>query len=171
MYNIKTRSHPLFRFTDPQHPTPVGHAWDHARVGVWFDCCCGGHSGRETPGPIPNPEAKPTSADGTARETSWESRTPPHKPLKQRGPRYQETGTRALASSCPKTPQHPSDGRPPPTHSGTLPPASFLIRPHRPACVHSGADTTPLSLFGSYRRNSIGRYCCSELCAVQLRGE
>src|SRR5665811_2506570 len=32
---------------------------------------------RETPGPIPNPEAKPFSADGTALVTVWESRTPP----------------------------------------------------------------------------------------------
>src|SRR3954463_5255318 len=39
--------------------------------------CFGGHSERETPGHIPNPEAKTLSADGTARETSWESRTPP----------------------------------------------------------------------------------------------
>ena len=31
----------------------------------------------ETPGPIPNPEVKPFSADGTARGTAWESRTPP----------------------------------------------------------------------------------------------
>src|SRR4051812_18021127 len=31
----------------------------------------------ETPGPIPNPEAKPFSADGTALVTGWESRTPP----------------------------------------------------------------------------------------------
>ena len=37
----------------------------------------GGHSEGETPGPIPNPEAKPLSADGTARETVWESRSPP----------------------------------------------------------------------------------------------
>src|SRR3712207_5909358 len=37
----------------------------------------GGHGERETPGPIPNPEAKPLSADGTALETGWESRTPP----------------------------------------------------------------------------------------------
>src|SRR5687768_14604426 len=37
----------------------------------------GGHGERETPGPIPNPEAKPLSADGTAPETGWESRTPP----------------------------------------------------------------------------------------------
>src|ERR1019366_3755617 len=37
----------------------------------------GGHSEGETPGPIPNPEAKPFSADGTALVTVWESRTPP----------------------------------------------------------------------------------------------
>ena len=37
----------------------------------------GGHSVRETPGPIPNPEVKPLSADGTALARVWESRTPP----------------------------------------------------------------------------------------------
>src|SRR5690349_377007 len=40
-------------------------------------CCFGGHSERETPGHIPNPEAKTLSADGTAGGTLWESRTPP----------------------------------------------------------------------------------------------
>src|SRR3954470_9833414 len=39
--------------------------------------CFGGHSGGVTPGPIPNPEVKPSSADGTALETGWESRSPP----------------------------------------------------------------------------------------------
>ena len=39
--------------------------------------CFGGHSERETPGHIPNPEAKALSADGTAGGTLWESRTPP----------------------------------------------------------------------------------------------
>src|SRR6266545_1404410 len=39
----------------------------------------GGHSGGETPGHIPNPEAKPSSADGTAPARVWESRTPPDK--------------------------------------------------------------------------------------------
>ena len=37
----------------------------------------GGHRGGVTPGSIPNPEVKPFSADGTARGTGWESRTPP----------------------------------------------------------------------------------------------
>ena len=33
---------------------------------------------RETPGPIPNPEVKPASANGTAPDRMWESRTPPN---------------------------------------------------------------------------------------------
>ena len=32
---------------------------------------------RETPGPFPNPEAKPGCADGTAPGRVWESRLPP----------------------------------------------------------------------------------------------
>ena len=38
----------------------------------------GGYGGGETPGPVPNPEAKPSSADGTALVRVWESRTPPN---------------------------------------------------------------------------------------------
>ena len=34
-------------------------------------------SDRETPGPIPNPEAKPARADGTATGRLWESKLPP----------------------------------------------------------------------------------------------
>ena len=37
----------------------------------------GGNGGRGTPGPIPNPEVKPASADGTAGATLWETRAPP----------------------------------------------------------------------------------------------
>ena len=33
----------------------------------------GDRSGEGPPGPIPNPEVKLTSADGTARATAWES--------------------------------------------------------------------------------------------------
>ena len=39
--------------------------------------CYGGHSVGETPGSIPNPVAKPFSADGTALGRVWESRSPP----------------------------------------------------------------------------------------------
>ena len=37
----------------------------------------GGHSEGATPVPFPNTEVKPFSADGTARETVWESRSSP----------------------------------------------------------------------------------------------
>ncbi len=37
----------------------------------------GDDGGGDTPLPIPNREVKPASADGTARETSWESRSSP----------------------------------------------------------------------------------------------
>src|SRR3954463_14814073 len=60
--------------TNTPHPPPSGACgW----VGLTVPQCYGGHGERETPGPIPNPEAKPLSADGTALETGWESRTPP----------------------------------------------------------------------------------------------
>src|SRR5215211_7855390 len=53
----------------------------NARTSILVRTCSqsyGGHGERETPGHIPNPEAKPLSADGTALETGWESRTPPN---------------------------------------------------------------------------------------------
>src|SRR3954452_20642361 len=62
---------------DPPPGSWVGGATSSQRYG--------GHGERETPGPIPNPEAKPPSADGTAPETGWESRTPPDK-HSRRGP-------------------------------------------------------------------------------------
>jgi hypothetical protein len=37
----------------------------------------GDHDAGETPVPIPNTEAKPCGADGTARAAEWESRTLP----------------------------------------------------------------------------------------------
>jgi hypothetical protein len=37
----------------------------------------GGHRGRVTPVPIPNTEVKPATADGTACEGAWESRSLP----------------------------------------------------------------------------------------------
>ena len=45
----------------------------------------GGHSVGETPGPIPNPEAKAHSADGTALGRVWESRSPPDTTTTMRG--------------------------------------------------------------------------------------
>ena len=39
--------------------------------------CYGGYSDKATPVPIPNTAVKLVCADGTARATVWESRTPP----------------------------------------------------------------------------------------------
>src|ERR1700760_679142 len=49
----------------------------HSRA-VQLNRVPGGYSEGETPGPIPNPEVKLFSADGTAREASRERRTPPN---------------------------------------------------------------------------------------------
>ena len=57
----------------------------HARARALVACgigkvghkVCGGHSTGETPSNIPNLEAKPGNANGTAIDRSWESRTPP----------------------------------------------------------------------------------------------
>ena len=67
----------------------VGRQPDNRITGTLTHCPCsrlGGHSDRETPGPIPNPEAKPDSADGTAPARVRESRTPPSTHVKP-GPR------------------------------------------------------------------------------------
>ena len=58
-------------FVAPQgfpHTRLVGCGWGEGY---------GGHSVGETPGSIPNPEAKAHSADGTATGRLWESRSPP----------------------------------------------------------------------------------------------
>src|SRR5699024_4350633 len=54
----------------------------HTNTVWWLGVCCsvvfvGGFCGGVTPGPFPNPEAKPTCADGTAPGRVWESKTPP----------------------------------------------------------------------------------------------
>ena len=82
------RERPLYGPHPTQPPTThhqracvgVGRQPDNRITGTLTHCPCsrlGGHSDRETPGPIPNPEAKPDSADGTAPARVRESRTPP----------------------------------------------------------------------------------------------
>ena len=88
-HNIFCCSHPL---CDPEHTTSSawhpgwGGGWGGVFVafalGFWGGGCCGivlsvvvAEWG--TPGPIPNPEAKPSSADGTALVRVWESRSSP----------------------------------------------------------------------------------------------
>ena len=122
--------------TDPKRPRGLPHAPRPAKRGWARDCwcsrplCCsghtdrkprprgappsgvrdraGGHGGRETPGPIPNPEVKPSSADGTARGSVWESRRPPdHAPS--------PAGTRNPRQGAPK----PCGGQPFNNHTST----------------------------------------------------
>src|SRR3954447_1604110 len=58
----------------PAHPLPGVWGW---RVGLDLHSVSAVIASGKRPVPIPNPEAKPDCADGTARGTSWESRTPP----------------------------------------------------------------------------------------------
>src|SRR5215207_9437283 len=77
----------------------------NARTSILVRTCSqsyGGHGERETPGHIPNPEAKPLSADGTALETGWESRTPPDN-HSRRGPNIRV----GAPSAFPGTPSGP----------------------------------------------------------------
>ena len=66
---------------------------------IQFHLFSGGYSEEVTPVPIPNTEVKLFSADGTAWETVWESRTPP-------GSFYQEKGSskRGLFLGVPRMP-------------------------------------------------------------------
>jgi hypothetical protein len=68
---------------NPPHKPPREHA--QALPVGWIIKICGGHGPGETPGPIPNPEAKTWHGDGTAPGRVWESSTPPHPNLTGRG--------------------------------------------------------------------------------------
>ena len=79
-------------------------------------CPCsrlGGHSDRETPGPIPNPEAKPDSADGTAPARVRESRTPPSTHFNWPGTATSGSGpvTHVLAPTTHSTPPRDAGAR------------------------------------------------------------
>ncbi len=111
---------------------------------------CGGHGPGETPGPIPNPEAKAWHGDGTAPERMWESSTPPHSPY-ERGP---HTGSPFLRFA------HQTRPRPDATTPETLPayrhrpPTHTSIRFHEVGRRVSGAHGNhgvegPISVFGS----------------------
>ena len=70
--------------------------------GVLNTKSCGGHSTGETPSTIPNLEAKPGSANGTATDRLWESRTPPqHNHTERDGTPH---GVPSLSFHTPTTP-------------------------------------------------------------------
>ena len=61
----------------------------------------GGHSGGDTPVPIPNTEVKPTCADGTWGVVPWESRSPPD--FDRTGPAAEWRGARFAFSGRVRT--------------------------------------------------------------------
>ena len=101
-------------------------------------------SGGETPGPIPNPEAKPARADGTAPGRRWESRLPPTQQL-HTNTRHTPTQVRGGCFRIPATPtareHHNSASRTlqAPTHSATR-------TPRRAGQLSPVADNTGTSM-------------------------
>ena len=78
-------------------------------------------AGGETPGTIPNPEAKPPSANGTAPTRERKSRTPPehtptNRPARGRRPNQAPTPTRAGPTPAGRTRTHTQHRRLPPPH-------------------------------------------------------
>ena len=88
---MRARVHCVVLKQPATHNNLMAGLWSAVGVVGGVSQCFGGHSVRETPGYIPNPEAKPHSADGTAGGTLWESRTPPNKYYEK--PRTGYTGT------------------------------------------------------------------------------
>ena len=81
---MDVHSNPRFRATIEVKTADAAH-----KVSTRCHVFSGGYCGRATPDPIPNSVVKPSSVDGTAGETLWESRTPPDLwPPRQRGGRF-----------------------------------------------------------------------------------
>ncbi len=80
----------------PEHPDPSGSEELKIR---------GGHGLGETPGPIPNPEAKTQHGNGTAPGRVWESSTPPPQHL-HKGGILRRTFLRTPPFSISTTDQH-----------------------------------------------------------------
>lgn len=119
-----------------QHPPLGGHPTKKGYL--CFACLSVVNSCRETPGPIPNPEAKPAHADGTATGRLWESKSPPT-PNNKNTTKYRREGdgqppSPSLFRVLPQ--QAPHDGSSPHTSSG--------FRPHGTAhtCRGSGRQRT-----------------------------
>lgn len=90
---------------------------------------CGGHSTGETPSNIPNLEAKPGSADGTATDRLWESRTPPQH-TQTGAARNRKVSGRSLYShtrtQTQRTHTHPPTIRPAHTIQHARPPQFYI---------------------------------------------
>src|SRR5690606_36673645 len=65
------------RRSAPRHRHHGSHSTNALVAFCNEDVQAGGHGAGATPVPIPNTAVKPRSADGTARDTGWESTSPP----------------------------------------------------------------------------------------------
>ena len=117
---------------------------------------CGGHSTGETPSTIPNLEAKPGSANGTATDRLWESRTPPqHNKTRGTAPPH---GVPSLSTSTPTTSPPPPPAlpaAPPPVAALPAAPRAAAHDPHPasyPRMPHA-IPPTPRPTTQPYRRN------------------
>ena len=106
----RTQTPRPLRSPEPTHPTPP-HAGGRPPGAAHHNPTTvpAATAGGETPGPIPNPEAKPPSANGTAPTRERKSRTPPehtptNRPARGRRPNQAPTPTRAGPTPTPKPP-------------------------------------------------------------------
>ena len=119
------------------------------------DKICGGHGQGETPGPIPNPEAKALHGDGTAPERVWESSAPPlsHDTVP---PGRAPTGSRGVPRFLPHARTHgPGDAAP-------HPPGTPGRNPYEPTGTGFKQLTCGLRIAG-VEPKSTGRTCQSSI--------
>ena len=118
------------------------------------DKICGGHGQGETPGPIPNPEAKALHGDGTAPERVWESSAPPlsHDTVP---PGRAPTGSRGVPLSPHARAGGPDDAAP-------HPPRTPGRNPCKPTGTGSKQLTCDLHIAG-VEPKSTGRTCQSSM--------
>ena len=126
---VNTLPQPLYKPRSTHTPTTQA-GWGN----VLNTQSCGGHSTGETPSNIPNLEAKPGSANGTATARLWESRTPP-----QHTSRRRASSTRMRPSA--HLPKKPS----PRLRTGATGNAATR---HCGTCVLNDSDWSCVKLFG-----------------------
>ena len=138
----------IVRFPDRHGPIPPGSF--PGKV----DKICGGHGQGETPGPIPNPEAKALHGDGTAPERVWESSAPPlsHDTVP---PGRAPTGSRGV----PRFPHARAGG---PGDAAPHPPRTPGRNPYKPTGTGSKQLTCDLHIAG-VEPKSTGRTCQSSM--------
>lgn len=135
------------------------------RVGIVYGPTrrLGGHSGGATPGPIPNPEAKTPSADGTAPARVWESRTPPSTQPKE-GSKAPHHPPRRGTAWCGASP-HPTDTHTTTdTHTASRAPTPAPPGPPHTPNTHTTTHTPPKDLDDRLAR--VGVPSCSIASAL-----